>query len=314
MTPPADNDQDGCLVCGSAEKRLRRGLCNRHYQQFLRRQNGISEAEGPAAAETFENDCIWRGLLKPKEKGGRPKQDDGDVFAEVAEASGSAKTLVTLASLRDEQISPLLVAAFTSVGSKGHGLFADGLLTLINGHFRRTSRMTNEEATETVVMEQEDTIGVNLNGLEDRAIEGAIKDKIDSALMGLSASLPNISDWSSLRVAQQHAHWSRQLLLETVEHRVSPFHLRTDFYRRVRDKLSPQRTDLEFRHQILDFLSDTDTFEQTVTDAFSFQLFGGLSTDEVSKLLDVSREELLLMQSRMKVGLLRQFEMSSTPH
>jgi hypothetical protein len=71
----------GCRVCG-ADVTLVRGLCDVHYRRFLARIKSLAAEEGADAAEMFEADCLAKGWVTAKSKGGRHKDDDPfDVIA-----------------------------------------------------------------------------------------------------------------------------------------------------------------------------------------------------------------------------------------
>jgi hypothetical protein len=70
---------------------LIRGLCDIHYRRFLARIKSLTQDEGPQAAELFEADCLAKGWVTAKSKGGRPRDDDPfDAIAAriVAECKG----------------------------------------------------------------------------------------------------------------------------------------------------------------------------------------------------------------------------------
>ncbi|MGB7326375.1 MAG: hypothetical protein WBD31_15995 [Rubripirellula sp.] len=304
-----ENVHGGCLACGHTGQRLRRGLCSRHYQQFLRRQSEKLETDGTGAAEIFENDCIWRGLLKHKEKGGRPSQDDHDVFSSI---SARPKDLPSLDRLRDRIISPLLstiLSPYSLAKRQLVGLVADKMRATIDNHFLDASGRSSDDG-ETVAVANEMTHGVD---------QHPTTDPVEDAVVSLRESLPLRTNSTPLQVAQQHAHWCKQLLIETVEHKIAHFRLRSDLYQRMQEKLSPaqehpsnEHTNLRFRHQLL--LSQADSnkddkkhLEAIPIEAFELLLFAGRSADEVTTLMNIPQDELRLIQSRMKVRLLKQF-------
>lgn len=75
--------ETGCRMCGASSERLRRGLCMRHYQRFLKKTAELKDVD-QNLGDAFELDCIWEGWLEPKKKGGRPKNDDVDVLDRIA--------------------------------------------------------------------------------------------------------------------------------------------------------------------------------------------------------------------------------------
>lgn len=76
MTAPK---RDGCRVCGSDE-RLIRGLCQKHYRRWKAKYDELPTQE---ERDAFEEECIAKGWITPKSKGGRPKEDP-DPFDEIA--------------------------------------------------------------------------------------------------------------------------------------------------------------------------------------------------------------------------------------
>lgn len=83
----------GCLVCGG-EDVYSRGLCQPHYRRFMDRQKKIAAEQGEKAAEQFEADCLAKGWVKPKTKGGRPREEDPfDIIAAEIREKYEAKTL-----------------------------------------------------------------------------------------------------------------------------------------------------------------------------------------------------------------------------
>lgn len=79
----AKHSTSGCLVCGSEEGTLRRGLCVRHYAQFNRLWKRLS----PEQQEAWEADLIKKEKLLPSKKSGTREEDEFlDDFVEFNDA------------------------------------------------------------------------------------------------------------------------------------------------------------------------------------------------------------------------------------
>lgn len=70
-----------CIVCGSNDTRITRGLCVKHHTRYHKQRNAIKA--GGHDVEAFDEALIERGLLLPS-KQGRSVDPDEDVFASVA--------------------------------------------------------------------------------------------------------------------------------------------------------------------------------------------------------------------------------------
>jgi hypothetical protein len=70
-----------CIICGSNDTRITRGLCVKHHTRYHKQRNAIKA--GGHNVEAFDEALIERGLLLPS-KQGRSVDPDEDVFASVA--------------------------------------------------------------------------------------------------------------------------------------------------------------------------------------------------------------------------------------
>ncbi|GEM_PF-3050712 len=117
--------EHGCRVCGS-DVTLIRGLCDVHYRRFLARLKSVAAEQGEEAADKFEADCLAKGWVTPKSKGGRPRDDDPfDAIAAkiVAECKGlyaSTEADATVAD-GDKVIKKAVPTRRKNGGSKSNG-------------------------------------------------------------------------------------------------------------------------------------------------------------------------------------------------
>ena len=77
-----------CLVCGDETNKLKRGLCDKHYQQFRRKKESLTVE----SAEEWESLLVENGKLLPKQQGKKFGMDDpfADLFNEFVEANPNA--------------------------------------------------------------------------------------------------------------------------------------------------------------------------------------------------------------------------------
>ena len=102
--------KEGCLVCGD-EATSPRGLCGRHYIQFVRKRKLLNEQ----AANAWEDQLVENGQLLPNRQGQRsdvaPDAFVDDFTAFVAKNPGSLKadepTAREIASRSEEHTSEL---------------------------------------------------------------------------------------------------------------------------------------------------------------------------------------------------------------
>jgi len=106
------NQEQSCLVCGAVPASLKRGLCEKHYQQFRRKRDVLTEE----ASEAWEQQLVDAGKLLPKQQG--KKFGSEDPFLEsfenfVAENPASykktsltTKELVSLAKMKQLENQP----------------------------------------------------------------------------------------------------------------------------------------------------------------------------------------------------------------
>jgi len=74
----------GCRYCGRTDVELRRGLCDAHYQRFIRKRKAMA-AVSASKAEDFEQRCVELGWIESPQQRGRPTARDAfdDIAAEV---------------------------------------------------------------------------------------------------------------------------------------------------------------------------------------------------------------------------------------
>jgi len=68
----------GCRVCGRTDQRLRRGLCQTHYQAWLE----LAKEMTPEDRAEYEQRCIASGWLA--EKASAKPKSEGTPFGEIA--------------------------------------------------------------------------------------------------------------------------------------------------------------------------------------------------------------------------------------
>ena len=66
------NQEQSCLVCGAVPASLKRGLCEKHYQQFRRKRDVLTEE----ASEAWEQQLVDAGKLLPKQQGKKFGSED----------------------------------------------------------------------------------------------------------------------------------------------------------------------------------------------------------------------------------------------
>jgi hypothetical protein len=90
------NAEGKCIICGESQEGRRRGLCQKHYEQYRRKRNSLR----PELVSSWEATLIDAGKLLPNRQG---KQADAeqDAFADEFEAfladnpNALAKTTIT---------------------------------------------------------------------------------------------------------------------------------------------------------------------------------------------------------------------------
>lgn len=82
------NPKNSCLVCGEETTNLKRGLCSRHYEQFRRKRDSLTQE----AAEAWELQLINQGKLLAKQQGKKFGLDDpfAESFNEFVENTPNA--------------------------------------------------------------------------------------------------------------------------------------------------------------------------------------------------------------------------------
>jgi hypothetical protein len=78
MTPKKESPTPyatGCRFCGRTDVELRRGLCDAHYQRFIRKRKELAK-QSSEKARSFEAKCVEEGWIESKSKGGKPVELD----------------------------------------------------------------------------------------------------------------------------------------------------------------------------------------------------------------------------------------------
>lgn len=76
-----DENKTKCLVCQQTTKRMTRGLCQSHYQQFTRQRKEMVDKDGEEVAQEWEDWLIKNGKVLPVNQGKKP--DVQNEFAEL---------------------------------------------------------------------------------------------------------------------------------------------------------------------------------------------------------------------------------------
>lgn len=329
MSEPTEPSPKACFVCGDKTTRLRRGLCTRHYQQFIKKQASLHDERGEQAAETFENDCIWEGLLQPKRRGGRRYQDDQNPFEQIAKhalAGGLTDPLVDdsvldwvtpRSSTRSPLVDPAMTRAITQWMDERTDDPKDASKTV--AEFADAFRSILSDAAGGVAAKADDlTVAASPLGVAgDTWIDppdandpsGAAPRMRAVVLAGENLTRPtdvSLGHWLRCR-----NRWMMAWLQWSIDRRLEQFTLATALFESVRRRLSFGRTDLEFRAALASVLQDeclgADADEPSWT-IFLALLFGGDALAQVAATLGTTPTTAKLLVSRTRVVLKTRFD------
>lgn len=80
--------QQACLSCGKTTQQMTRGLCSKHYQQFVRARKKLAMEDSELEAQRWEAWLIQNGQLLPPDPG---RRIEGNVFADLLNEFQSSK-------------------------------------------------------------------------------------------------------------------------------------------------------------------------------------------------------------------------------
>jgi hypothetical protein len=90
----------GCRFCGRTDVDLRRGLCDAHYQRFIRKRKELAK-QSIDKARNFEEKCVNGGWIEAKAKRGKPIELDAFEML-VKEVEAEFERDITAAVARDQ--------------------------------------------------------------------------------------------------------------------------------------------------------------------------------------------------------------------
>lgn len=117
-TSQARPHADGCKLCGRTDVNLRRGLCDAHYQRFVRKRKQFADVS-EEQAEAFEARCIETGWIDPPHRRGRtPEVDAFEMLAREVEAEFEADIAAALAKEEARQAAEQAKKPTTARGKR----------------------------------------------------------------------------------------------------------------------------------------------------------------------------------------------------